>query len=86
MVQANMDQTAADLAAQEELVKTAQSAAIGSLEDKQGSLIGDINTRIGELSASLNDTTAQINTELDVRDATLTDAQKKRSRRCSAAN
>jgi hypothetical protein len=76
MVQANMDQTAADLAAQEERVKTAQSAAIGSLEDKQGSLIGDINTRIGELGASLNDTTAQINTELDVRDATLTDAQK----------
>jgi hypothetical protein len=76
MVQANMDQTAADLAAQEERVKTAQSAAIGSLEDKQGSLIGDINTRIGELGASLNDTTAQINTELDARDAALTGAQK----------
>jgi hypothetical protein len=76
MVQANMDQTATDLAAQEERVKTAQAAAIGSLEDKQGSLIGDINTRIGELGASLNDTTAQINTELDARDAALTGSQK----------
>lgn len=76
MVQANMDQTAADLTAQEERVRAAQAEAIGSLEDKQGSLIGDINTRIGELGASLNDTTAQINTELDARDAALTGSQK----------
>ena len=76
MVQANMDQTTTDLAAQEDRVRTEQAAAIGSLEDKQGSLIGDINTRIGELGASLNDTTAQINTELDARDAALTGSQK----------
>jgi len=76
MVQANMDQTSADLAAQEERVRAAQAAAIGSLEDKQGSLIGDINTRIGELGASLNDTTAQINIDLDARDAALTGSQK----------
>ena len=76
LVQANMDQTAADLAAQEERVKAAQATAVGSLEDKQGSLIGDINTRIGELGASLNDTAAQINKELDARDAALTGSQK----------
>ena len=41
MVQANMDKTAADLAAQEERVKAAQATAVGSLEDQQKSLVTD---------------------------------------------
>jgi len=76
LIQQNIDQTAADLAASEERVRAAQTDAIGSLEDRQGSLIGDIDARISELGATLNSTQEQINADLDARDAQLTGAQK----------
>ena len=76
LIQQNIDQTAADLAASEEKVRAAQTEAIGSLEDRQGSLIGDIDARISELGATLNSTQEQINADLDERDAQLTGAQK----------
>jgi len=76
LIQQNIDQTAADLAASEERVRAAQTEAIGSLEDRQGSLIGDIDARISELGATLNSTQEQINADLDERDAQLTGAQK----------
>ena len=76
MVQANMDQTATDLAAQEERVKTAQAAAVGSLEDQQKSLVTDFQSRIEELNTTLNDTQKQISSDLDARDEALTGAQK----------
>jgi hypothetical protein len=76
LIQQNIDQTASDLAASEERVRAAQTEAIGSLEDRQGSLIGDIDARISELGATLNSTQEQINADLDERDAQLTGAQK----------
>jgi uncharacterized membrane protein YgcG len=76
MVQANMDQTAADLAAQEERVKAAQATAVGSLEDQQKSLVTDFQSRIEELNTTLNDTQKQISSDLDARDEALTGAQK----------
>ena len=76
LVQKNIDQTAADLAASEERVRTAQTEAIGSLEDRQGSLIGDIEERISGLGESLNSTKEKINADLDARDAQLTGDQK----------
>ena len=76
LIQQNIDQTAADLAASEEKVRAAQTEAIGSLEDRQGSLIGDIDARISELGATLNSTQEQINADLEERDAQLTGAQK----------
>ena len=76
LIQQNIDQTAADLAASEEKVRAAQTEAIGSLEDRQGSLIGDIDARISELGATLNSTQEQINADLDERDAQLTGDQK----------
>jgi hypothetical protein len=76
MVQANMDQTAADLAAQEERVKTAQATAVGSLEDQQKSLVTDFQSRIEELNTTLNETQKQISSDLDARDEALTGAQK----------
>tara|TARA_R110000796_G_scaffold41698_2_gene103137 strand:- start:15221 stop:17779 length:2559 start_codon:yes stop_codon:yes gene_type:complete len=76
LVQKNIDQTAADLVASEERVRTAQTEAIGSLEDRQGSLIGDIEERISGLGESLNSTKEKINADLDARDAQLTGDQK----------
>ena len=62
--QAGLDERAA-LAKQIEegdrLVSEAQTAAIGSLEDRQGSLVSDLKERIGTLSADLD----QINSAIE---------------------
>jgi len=76
LIQQNMDQTAADLAAQEERVKAAQATAVGSLEDQQKSLVTDFQSRIEDLNTALNDTQKQISSDLDARDEALTGAQK----------
>jgi len=73
--QAGLDERAA-LARQieegDKLVREAQTAAIGDLSDRQGSLISDLKTRIGSLSGDLTD----INSVIEGNYSQLNEAQK----------
>jgi polyhydroxyalkanoate synthesis regulator phasin len=73
--QAGLDERA-ELARQieegDKLVREAQTAAIGDLSDRQGSLISDLKTRIGSLSGNLTD----INSVIEGNYSQLNEAQK----------
>jgi hypothetical protein len=78
--QAGLDERAALTKQIEEgdrLVSEAQTAAIGSLEDRQGSLVSDLKERIGSLSADLDQINGAIEgnyTQLDERQQQSADA------------